>query len=127
MGKIKSFNPANPTGETPGMEPINTEVLQAVVKNKQDATPPTGEMPAVTAPPPQKTMPDVPKTLHLPADLGYFRFNLTIPLPRPATQNHDLMGGRAGSGMEMQCNLLRKDSSGFYRLGLRQGASYQKT
>jgi len=42
--------------------------------------------------------------------LEYFRFNLTFPLPRPTTQNHDLMGGRAGEragdGMQLVAKRL---------------------
>jgi len=42
--------------------------------------------------------------------LEYFRFNLTFPLPRPTTQNHDLMSGRAGEragdGMQLVAKRL---------------------
>lgn len=58
MNRLKSFSTANPTGETPGMEPVRLDVLKAAVNN-------TADLPA----PAPKAVPLVSKNLRLPADL----------------------------------------------------------
>lgn len=67
MNRLKTFSPTNPTGETPGMEPVRLDVLKAAVKN-------TPDVPAST----KKPAPLVSKNLRLPADLvDYIDFVFT--------------------------------------------------
>lgn len=67
MNRLKSFSPTNPTGETPGMEPVRLDVLKAAVKN-------TPNFPASAT----KPAPLVSKNLRLPADLvDYIDFVFT--------------------------------------------------
>lgn len=58
MNRLTSFSPANPTGDTPGMEPVRLDVLKAAVNN-------TPDIPAQ----PFKDVPLVSKNVRLPADL----------------------------------------------------------
>jgi hypothetical protein len=58
MNRLKSFSTTNPTGETPGMEPVRLDVLKAAVNN-------TAELSTSTP----KAVPLVSKNLRLPADL----------------------------------------------------------
>lgn len=67
MSRLTTFSPANPTGETPGMEPVRFDVLKAAVNN-------TADQPAVAA----KASSLVSKNLRLPADLvDYIDFVFT--------------------------------------------------
>lgn len=63
MNRLKSFSVTNPTGDTPGMEPVRLDVLKAAVANV--APPETSTMPM----PPR---PLVAKNIRLPADLVDF-------------------------------------------------------
>jgi len=58
MSRLKTFSTSNPTGESPGMEPVRLDVLKAAVNN-------TVELSAPAA----KAVPLVSKNLRLPADL----------------------------------------------------------
>lgn len=86
MSRIKSFSPVNPTGDTPGMEPVRLDVLRAAIENKPDAMPTHRAEPppppvvevhpvavavaAAPAPvPPSAAIPLVNKNIRLPADL----------------------------------------------------------
>lgn len=74
---MMKFSTANPTGETPGMEPVRLDVLKAAVNNAP-APPDTGSEPAQRsqpAPLAAPTPPPVPlinKNIRLPADLVDF-------------------------------------------------------
>lgn len=58
MNRLTSFSPANPTGDTPGMESVRLDVLKAAVNNTA-----TNPVPAVSE------VPLVSKNVRLPADL----------------------------------------------------------
>lgn len=58
MNRLKSFSTTNPTGETPGMEPVRLDVLKAAVNNIAELSTST-----------PKAVPLVSKNLRLPADL----------------------------------------------------------
>lgn len=67
MNRLKSFSPANPTGDTPGMESVRLDVIKAAVNNTPD-----------TQAQPVKDVPLVSKNLRLPADLvDYIDFVFT--------------------------------------------------
>lgn len=82
MSRIKSFSPINPTGDTPGMEPVRLDVLRAAIENTPEAIPATRSepqslpvaptpAPAVVTPAPPTTVavPLINKNIRLPADL----------------------------------------------------------
>lgn len=58
MTRLKNFSPTNPTGDTPGMEPVRLDVLKAAVANQSDTSTAT-----------RTAAPLVSKNLRLPADL----------------------------------------------------------
>jgi len=65
---LMTFNTTNPTGETPGMEPVRLDVLKAAVNNTSPA--PAAIPPApIPAPAPTHL---VNKNIRLPADLIEF-------------------------------------------------------
>lgn len=67
MNRLMSFSPNNPTGDTPGMEPVRLDVLKAAVNN-------TLQQPDAEA----KAAPLISKNLRLPADLvDYIDFVFT--------------------------------------------------
>ncbi len=78
MNRMKSFSVVNPTGETPGMEPIRLDVLQAAVKNAPPDAPTCPDVPPPqpqAAPVPTSAAPVVhlvTKTIRLPSDLVDF-------------------------------------------------------
>jgi len=57
MNRLKSFSVTNPTGDTPGMEPVRLDVLKAAVNNTPEQATPTAKAPLIS------------KNLRLPADL----------------------------------------------------------
>lgn len=58
MNRLTSFSPANPTGDTPGMETVRLDVLKAAVSNTATNPVPAGS-----------EAPLVSKNVRLPADL----------------------------------------------------------
>ncbi len=70
MNRMKDFNVANPTGESPGMEPVRTDILKAAVENASppEASPPTPPLPPRAGAP--VTL--VAKNVRLPADIVDF-------------------------------------------------------
>lgn len=82
MSRMKSFSPINPTGDTPGMEPVRLDVLRAAIENapeplplprSEPQAPPAEAKPAPVVvqptPPTIATTPLVNKNIRLPADL----------------------------------------------------------
>lgn len=80
MNRLRSFSTVNPTGDTPGMEPVRLDVLRAAVENvaptplkEVPATPPVAIAPAPVVPAPQPPLPPlINKNIRLPADLVEF-------------------------------------------------------
>lgn len=81
MTRLKEFTAVNPTGTTPGMEPVDFALLKAAVANKapEPKTPASEPIPAAPSLPPQAVLPQQPptpaliaKNLRLPADLVDF-------------------------------------------------------
>jgi hypothetical protein len=76
MSRMKTFSATNPTGDTPGMEPVRLDVLRAAVQN----TPPQTGEPVTTPAPPQPPVATpapaavqlINKNIRLPADLVDF-------------------------------------------------------
>ncbi len=74
---MMKFSTVNPTGETPGMEPVRLDVLKAAVNN-EPAAPDKGSdpapmpQPAPLAAPTPPPMPLINKNIRLPADLVDF-------------------------------------------------------
>jgi hypothetical protein len=67
MNRLKDFSVNNPTGDTPGMEPVRTDILKAAVENTAPADA-VQESPASRARP----APLVAKNIRLPADIVDF-------------------------------------------------------
>lgn len=74
MSRLKDFSVINPTGSTPGMEPVRLDVLRAGVEN---AAPVPVDLPAVAVvapvvPPSPAIIPLINKNIRLPLDLVEF-------------------------------------------------------
>lgn len=61
MNRLTSFSPSNPTGETPGVEPLRLDVLKAAVNNTAPQPLPPASKPHL-----------ISKNVRLPADLVEF-------------------------------------------------------
>lgn len=74
MNRIKTFSIANPTGETPGMEPVRLDILKVAVNNAPttELTQPEAAPAPHPTPVPLPAIPLINKNIRLPADLVEF-------------------------------------------------------